>query len=114
MTCLRVVSAFLLPVVIMACSSEAPSRADRPSASPADLVSIEVTPADPSIPLGSTQGFTATGHYDDGSTLDLTTTVTWSSDTPSIATISNSSGSVGSLTRCMTRLSRYSSLPSSA
>ncbi len=51
------------------------------------LVSISVTPANPSIPSGTTQQFTATGKYPDGSTQDLTTLATWSSS--SNATIDN-------------------------
>jgi Bacterial Ig-like domain (group 2)/Abnormal spindle-like microcephaly-assoc'd, ASPM-SPD-2-Hydin len=63
--------------------------------SPAALVSIAVTPVIPSIPLGNTQQFTATGTFTDGSTQDLTTTVQWSSDTLTVATISNTVGSQG-------------------
>jgi len=52
------------------------------------LVSIEVTPADSQIPaLGQTQQFTATGTYDDGSSADITESVTWSSTDTSVATI---------------------------
>ena len=47
------------------------------------------------IPIGLTQQFTATGHYSDGSTKDLTTSVTWSSSDITVATISNSAGSNG-------------------
>jgi len=36
-----------------------------------------VTPTDPSVALGLTRQFTATGTFDDGSTKDLTTQVTW-------------------------------------
>jgi len=56
---------------------------------PAALVSLAVTPAIPSIPLGSTQQFTATGTFTDGSTQDVTKTVHWSSDTTTVATINN-------------------------
>ncbi len=59
------------------------------------LVSIAVTPANPSILAGSTQQFTATGTYSDSSTQNLTSTVTWSSSTTNVATISNSQGSQG-------------------
>ena len=62
---------------------------------PAVLVSIAVTPAIPTIPLGTTQQFTATGTYTDGSTQNITGTVQWSSDTPTVATISNTTGSQG-------------------
>ena len=53
----------------------------------ATLVSIRVTPANPSIPLGATQQFTATGTYSDGSQKTITNAVTWSSDVTSVATI---------------------------
>jgi hypothetical protein len=56
---------------------------------PAVLVSIAVTPANPSIALGRTQQFTATGTFSDSHTQDLTSSATWASDTPSTATISN-------------------------
>jgi hypothetical protein len=51
------------------------------------LVSISVTPSNPSIPSGTTQQFTATGKYPDGSTQDLTTLAAWSSS--SNATVDN-------------------------
>ncbi len=57
---------------------------------PATLVSIALTPVTPSIPLGNKQQFTATGHYSDNSTQDLTTAATWSSSVTSVATISSS------------------------
>jgi uncharacterized protein YjdB len=61
----------------------------------ATLVSIAVTPANSSIALGNTIQFTATGSYTDSSTQDLTAPVMWASDTPSVATISNVSGTQG-------------------
>lgn len=61
----------------------------------ATLVSIAVTPAIPMIPVGSTQAFTATGTYTDGSTQNITDTVQWSSDITAVATVSNQSGSQG-------------------
>ena len=51
------------------------------------LVSIDVEPTAPSVPLGETQQFSATGHYNDGSTLDVTTVAAWASSKPSVATI---------------------------
>ena len=61
----------------------------------ATLVSIAVTPADPSIADGTTQQFTATGLYTDDSTQDLTTQVTWSSFDEAVATVSNADDSKG-------------------
>ncbi|MDX2039413.1 MAG: choice-of-anchor Q domain-containing protein [Isosphaeraceae bacterium] len=54
---------------------------------PAELVSISVSPGNPAIDQGTTQQFTATGSYTDGSTADLTGMVAWASATPSVATI---------------------------
>jgi trimeric autotransporter adhesin len=62
---------------------------------PATLVSIAVTPGNASIPGRTNQQFTATGTYTDGSTLNLTSAVTWTSSDPSIASISNAAGSNG-------------------
>ncbi|HEX5651223.1 MAG TPA: Ig-like domain-containing protein [Steroidobacteraceae bacterium] len=61
----------------------------------ATLVSIEVSPAAPSIAHGLTLQFTATGHYTDNSTHDITTQVTWASSNPAVATASNAAGSNG-------------------
>ena len=59
------------------------------------LTSIEITPAKPSIVLGATQQFTATGTYSDSTTQDITASVTWSSSDTATATISNASGNEG-------------------
>lgn len=63
--------------------------------SPAQLVSIAITPAIPSIPLGTTQQFTATGTFTDHTTQDLTATVHWSSSVATVATIGDSAGTNG-------------------
>ncbi len=62
---------------------------------PATLVSLAVTPTNPSIALGTVQRFIATGTYSDNSTQDLTAAVTWTSSTTAAATISNAAGSNG-------------------
>ncbi|HKM67458.1 MAG TPA: choice-of-anchor D domain-containing protein [Candidatus Acidoferrum sp.] len=54
----------------------------------ATLLSISVTPATPTLATGTTQQFVATGNYSDGSVQNLTGSVTWTSDTPSVATVS--------------------------
>jgi hypothetical protein len=53
----------------------------------AKLTSITVTTATASIATGATAQFFATGHYDDGTTKDLSGTATWASGTPATATI---------------------------
>jgi len=53
----------------------------------ASLLSIVVSPANPSIPLGTLQQFTATGNFSDGTTQDITGTVTWTSSNNRVASI---------------------------
>jgi hypothetical protein len=61
----------------------------------ATLLSIAVTPATASIAKATTQQFTATGKFSDGTTQDLTTLVTWGSSNAAIATVSNTSSNQG-------------------
>ena len=51
------------------------------------LVSIQISPGTPSVTAGATQQFAAQGTFSNGATRDLTSLVTWSSATPSVATI---------------------------
>lgn len=51
------------------------------------LVSLAVTPAAPSIALGTQQQFTATGTYSDGSSQNLTGSAAWASSALNVATI---------------------------
>lgn len=53
----------------------------------AELTSITITPSDPSVALGGSQQFTATGNFSDGTTEDLTTQVGWTSSNVNVATI---------------------------
>ena len=62
------------------------------TATAANLVSIAVTPASPSVPKGLTQAFTATGAYSDGTHQTITSSVTWASDNTAVATIGASTG----------------------
>lgn len=59
------------------------------------VVSIAVTPTNPSIAAGTTEQFTATGTLSNGTTQDLTAAVTWSSSDSTKATVSNSPGVKG-------------------
>ena len=58
----------------------------------AHLVSIGVTPAAPSIALGTTRAFKATATYSDNSIHDVTDTVSWQSVTPTVAAVSSAAG----------------------
>jgi Protein of unknown function (DUF3443)/Bacterial Ig-like domain (group 2) len=73
---------FLL-LINCGCSSTSSNSA------PPTLISLSVTPANPSIAFGMTEQFTARGTFSDSSTQDLTASVTWNSSTPSVAAISN-------------------------
>ena len=53
----------------------------------ANLTSISVVPAASSIPVHTTQQFSATGSYADGSSSDLTALVTWKSSSTAVATV---------------------------
>jgi hypothetical protein len=64
----------------------------------ANLVSIAVTPTNFSLTSGQTQQYTATGTLSGGGTQDITTSVSWSTDDTTTATVSNASGSQGLLT----------------
>jgi hypothetical protein len=79
---------------ITARSGSITSPADTLTVTPAVLTSLNVTPANPTIPVGTTVQFSAVGTFSDGSTQDLTSTVTWAA-TGTAATISNDAGSQG-------------------
>jgi hypothetical protein len=58
----------------------------------ANLVSVAVTPAAPSVAIGATQQFTATAVYSDGSARDVTRIAAWNSATLAVATVNATSG----------------------
>src|SRR5208337_4886075 len=51
------------------------------------LSSISITPSNASIAVNATEQFTATGNYSDGSTANLSPSVTWASSNPSVAKV---------------------------
>jgi uncharacterized protein YjdB len=65
-----------------------PSNGATLQVTPAVLNSIQVNPTSAIIPKGTTQQFTATGIYSDGSKQDLTGTAAWSTDNVLVATVS--------------------------
>lgn len=62
---------------------------DTLTVSAAALMSLSVTPPNPTIPKGETQQLFATGAFSDGSTQDLTNAVTWTATAPNVAAVSN-------------------------
>lgn len=71
------------------------------------LSSIAVMPANPSIVVGASQQFTATGTYSDSSTQNITTSVTWSSSNTGVSTI-NTSGLAASVAAGTTTITAIS------
>jgi len=62
---------------------------------PAVLEWLEVMPGDASVLLGLLTSFAATGHYSDGSSADLTRSVSWRSDYPLVAIVSSAGSALG-------------------
>ncbi len=62
------------------------------------LVSLSLTPSTATLARGTQGPFVATGVYSDNSTQALTSQVTWTSSDPSVASVSNASGSAGMAT----------------
>jgi hypothetical protein len=57
---------------------------------PPSLISIAITPANPTIALSHSQQFTATGTYADGSKQNLTSVATWNTSNSNVLSISSS------------------------
>jgi hypothetical protein len=56
----------------------------------ATVQSITVNPPNPTVGLGSSQQFAASGLFSDGSTQDITNVVKWTSSTPTVAVVNQS------------------------
>lgn len=67
-----------------------------PSLTPANLVSVSLTPANPTIPLETGQNLIATGTFADNSTKVLASAA-WSSSNNAIVAVSSDSGNYGSI-----------------
>jgi len=59
----------------------------RPVATVATLSSLAVTPANPTMSVGATQQFTATGTFSDRTTRDMTNFVTWTTSNAVVAVV---------------------------
>ena len=90
---------FIYLGLLLGCGGGASNNGNGGNAQPPVLQSIQVSPAGPSITLtvnaSNRQQFTATGQYSDGSSKDLTSSVTWSSSDTNVATIASSGLATG-------------------
>ena len=75
--------------LLAACGGGSSSTNTTPPAA-ATLSSLAVTASPANVGVGATSQFAAVGTYSDGTTKTLTTTVTWSSATTTVATIGSS------------------------
>ena len=82
-------------VTVIQASSGSISASTNLSVSSPALASIAVTPTSATLAVGASQQFDALGTYTDGSTLDVTTLVGWSSSATTIATVSATGLAVG-------------------
>jgi hypothetical protein len=97
-------AAFVLASSMLACGGSSSSNtAPPPPPPPPSLQSISVGPGNTSILAGTTQQFSATATYSDGSTNDVTTSASWSSANQNIATV-NSTGLAATLTEGTTTI----------
>ena len=95
---------FLVVYAVMAAGcgggSSSGGGAPPPPPPPPPTATLEVVVVSPQNPViadtATVQAFTATGHYSDGSTKDLTSSATWTSTNTGVATV-NSSGSATSV-----------------
>jgi uncharacterized protein YjdB len=78
------------------------------------LVSISVQPASASVDAGTTQQFTATGTYSDGSSQDLTSAVQWKAAASAIADVSASGLALGKTAGLSDVIAAYGSVSGSA
>jgi uncharacterized protein YjdB len=75
---------FICIVTLTGCPGYVPTKT-------AQIVKIDILPATASLTVGASQQFAATGHFSDGTSQDMTASVTWASQTASVAAI-NASG----------------------
>jgi uncharacterized protein YjdB len=65
---------------------------------PADLVSLRVLPGASEVPIGIRLELDAEGSFNDNTTDNVTSDVTWTSSNPAVAQVSNAEGSFGEVT----------------
>src|SRR5881227_2202945 len=80
----------------------------------ASLTLLQVTPGNASVAASSTQQFSATGKYSDGSSKDLTSSVLWSSSDTSVASVNNGGLATGVVVGVVTVTAQFGATQGSA
>ena len=78
-----------LILVFTACSSGGGGSSSTTTPPSASLISISVTPANPTVAKGIWKQFTAVGYYSDNTSHDITASATWTSSDTAKATVDN-------------------------
>ena len=81
---------FVLLVLPLAIFSGCGGGGGSSASTPKTLVSLAVTPTNPSLAAGTSQQFSATGTFSDNTVQDLTSSVNWNSSSVGVATIDSS------------------------
>ncbi len=76
-------------ILVTGCGSLAPATSQK------TLTSITITPSNTSIAVNANEQLTATGNYSDGSTANLSSSVTWASSNQAIAKVSETGIATG-------------------
>jgi hypothetical protein len=95
----KIFALFQVVVVTAGCGGGGGSGGEsaNSAASSTTLVSITLSPSNPTVQIGKSTVFVATGHFSDGSVANLAS-ATWSSSAANVANISNAAGSKGMAT----------------
>ena len=92
-------------LLTLACDGDkAPTTPQPPIVPPPTTVSFAVSPSIQTIPPGQTARLTATAHYSDGSTRDVTSQALWTSSQVRVATVSAGAVTGVALGRTMIRV----------
>src|SRR5256885_16978184 len=83
-------------VFLMALIGCSTGKGSNSTPGPPTISSVQVAPATMSIGISAKQQFTATAHFSDGTTQDVTSTAKWSSSDSSVASISAAGVATGS------------------
>ena len=87
--CLAFITLILSGILITGCGSNDDTNQQSPAKK---LISVEVTSAKVSIPIGVHQQFIAAATYDDGTSTDVTASSSWTSGATGVATVNGTSG----------------------
>lgn len=107
-------TALILALALLTgCGGAAGGSSNGFSGQPA-ISSVQVTPGSTSIGMGSTQQFTATAKFSDGSSKDVTTSAQWNSSDSNVASVSSSGFATGATAGTVTITAQYSSTQGTA